>query len=360
MTMHQCKQSHYFPGSNTRVGFVGFFDSIFDPSELKRLFVLKGGPGVGKSTLMKRIASFASQRGIDVDCYHCSSDPQSLDGIVLRGVNIALVDGTAPHIVDPKLPIASDELIDLAAGLKKEPLIKARDSVQYLQEDMRRLFKKAHSLVAAADELKAAASALFRYDKRSMLSFINAMLPDVYSYAHTVSRAGRKKEVFLSAVTPDGIVSRAAQTRCTQLWMLSAPWGFDLTECFDLIAMHCSLNGAEVKLCRDPMNAARSSGVIIADDLLITSEFVNGLDYDRHVDLNGFFFDDPDDSCVQAMYDELASNAVTCLNSARELHSLLESPYSAAMDFSVCDKAFQAITSFICSCCPSPTAESGN
>ena len=44
----------YFPGANTGRGFIGHFEGIVPPwSEPHYTYVLKGGPGVGKSTLMK-------------------------------------------------------------------------------------------------------------------------------------------------------------------------------------------------------------------------------------------------------------------------------------------------------------------
>ena len=45
----------YFPGANTGRGFIGHFEGIVPPwSEPHYTYVLKGGPGVGKSTLMKK------------------------------------------------------------------------------------------------------------------------------------------------------------------------------------------------------------------------------------------------------------------------------------------------------------------
>jgi len=37
--------------------------------------------------------------GYDVELFHCSSDPSSLDGVVMPGIGVALMDGTAPHMV---------------------------------------------------------------------------------------------------------------------------------------------------------------------------------------------------------------------------------------------------------------------
>jgi hypothetical protein len=39
-----------------------------------------------------------------VELFYCSSDPDSLDGIVLPLQQTGMVDATAPHVQDPTLP----------------------------------------------------------------------------------------------------------------------------------------------------------------------------------------------------------------------------------------------------------------
>lgn len=38
-------EKHYFAAANTSAGFVSFFDALFDPKQLKKIYILKGGPG---------------------------------------------------------------------------------------------------------------------------------------------------------------------------------------------------------------------------------------------------------------------------------------------------------------------------
>ena len=71
-----------FPGSNTAEGFYSFYNYIIPP-DADRIFIIKGGPGVGKSTFMRSIADRLVERGFDVEFHCCSSDNGSLDGIVI-------------------------------------------------------------------------------------------------------------------------------------------------------------------------------------------------------------------------------------------------------------------------------------
>ncbi|MCT4621160.1 MAG: ATPase [Marinisporobacter sp.] len=85
-----------FPGANTAKGFYSYYDYIIG-SDGKRLFIIKGGPGVGKSSFMKKIGYEMVNRGYDVEFHQCSSDNDSLDGIVIPDLKIAMIDGTAPQ-----------------------------------------------------------------------------------------------------------------------------------------------------------------------------------------------------------------------------------------------------------------------
>lgn len=87
-----------FPGGNTNRGFVSFYDQIIGP-EATHIFVIKGGPGVGKSTFMKAIGAVMQAEGYDLEYHHCSSDNNSLDGLVIPALGVALLDGTAPQRV---------------------------------------------------------------------------------------------------------------------------------------------------------------------------------------------------------------------------------------------------------------------
>lgn len=92
------KERHIYPGNNTPYGFFSYYDYILKQNEADRIFCIKGGPGVGKSTFMRITGEEMLKEGHDVDFMHCSSDNDSIDGIVIRDMNIALIDGTAPHV----------------------------------------------------------------------------------------------------------------------------------------------------------------------------------------------------------------------------------------------------------------------
>lgn len=88
---------HFFLGANTPQGFVSRFDQLADPGDGWREFVIKGGPGTGKSTLMRRIAGEFEPRAERMELIHCSSDAESLDGVIIHDLKVAIADGTPPQ-----------------------------------------------------------------------------------------------------------------------------------------------------------------------------------------------------------------------------------------------------------------------
>lgn len=60
------KEKHVFAGSNSSKGFYSYFDYIINPDDAKRIYILKGGPGIGKSSFMKKFGSKMSSQGYGV------------------------------------------------------------------------------------------------------------------------------------------------------------------------------------------------------------------------------------------------------------------------------------------------------
>jgi len=105
------KTKKLFAGANTPDGFVGFYDQLVDMYDLKKLYILKGGSGIGKSTFIKQFAdAFPND---DKDFLYCSGDPKSLDGVILPNRGVGIIDGTFPHMIDPQYPGVIDEIINL-------------------------------------------------------------------------------------------------------------------------------------------------------------------------------------------------------------------------------------------------------
>ncbi len=140
----------YFAAANTPDGFLSYFPDIFSPDKLNRLYIIKGGPGTGKSTMMKLIAEQAAARGYGTELYYCSSDTRSLDGVLIPELSAAVIDGTAPHMTDPKYPGAVDIILDFGAYFDRKKLSEQREEIIRLNREYSEQYKKAASYFSYA------------------------------------------------------------------------------------------------------------------------------------------------------------------------------------------------------------------
>lgn len=141
---------HLFAAANTYKGFRSCFEEIFEKSGLEKVYILKGGPGVGKSTLMKKAAFTASEKGMNPIYYHCSSDPGSLDGVIVPEKGCAILDGTAPHVFDPVYPGARDIIVNLGQAWNLDVLNQHKKSIIHLSDNKGMCYKAAYRLLSAA------------------------------------------------------------------------------------------------------------------------------------------------------------------------------------------------------------------
>lgn len=144
------KTRHFFAAVNGSNGFVSYFDDIFGRKYVDRLYLLGGGPGSGKSTLLKRVAAEGEKRGLLTECFHCSSSPYSLDGVLFPETRIGIIDATAPHTYLPQAPGAREIAVDLGRAWALDRLYEKRDEILYLSEKKKNEYRKAYLYLRAA------------------------------------------------------------------------------------------------------------------------------------------------------------------------------------------------------------------
>ncbi|GGF93282.1 hypothetical protein [Paenibacillus abyssi] len=137
---------HLFFGAATPKGAVDHIQNL--TAGLQRRIFIKGRPGSGKSTMLKRIAAAAAKRGFDVEIFHCGFDPNSLDMLTFPQLSAAIFDSTAPHEYFPDR--TGDEILDMyehviepgtderyaseLAPIQKQYSLKMKEAASYLAE----------------------------------------------------------------------------------------------------------------------------------------------------------------------------------------------------------------------------------
>ena len=139
----------YFAASNSCEGFCSYYEGAFDARKFSRIYAIKGGSGTGKSFFMRAVAKEAEKRGYSVRYIYCSSDSDSLDGIIINEPRIAVLDGTAPHVYEPKIVGAVDSIINLGAFLDERMLKESRYVIERLSLEKRKCFSSAYGYLRA-------------------------------------------------------------------------------------------------------------------------------------------------------------------------------------------------------------------
>ena len=140
--------TRYFLGGNTACGFVSFYDGFCRGPE-DFLWVIKGGPGCGKSSFMKTVGHAAEEAGLDAEYVLCSGDPDSVDGVYIPAWHTGYVDGTAPHVIEAVTPGAAGLYLDLGQFYDRVALQKERRAIEDLQRRYKRLYQEAYARLAA-------------------------------------------------------------------------------------------------------------------------------------------------------------------------------------------------------------------
>ena len=196
----------FFLGTTTPAGFKGYFEPLRREPGMQ-MYLIKSGPGCGKSTLMKRLAVKAEQKGEPIQRIHCASDPDSLDGVIFLDKRAAIVDATAPHVMEPDAPGAEEQVVSLYHTLDADALHAHADEVKRLFAQNTALRSRAARYIASAGSLlldsrrAEACSANFEKVRRYVKRLCTRTLPRLPEGA-----SASEELRLLSAITPKGPV----------------------------------------------------------------------------------------------------------------------------------------------------------
>ena len=340
-------ERHYFAGGNTRDGFVDLYKYVIDRKACNKFFIIKGGSGVGKSTMLKKFAAAVGSYLKTVEFFHCSADIDSLDGVAFRELGVALVDGTAPHVVEPVYVKAGDKAVDLAVYLNAEKLCDKKAELISIMDEKAAHYKHAYELIKSmgsiyqsiyecigndidaralsnvSDELKDRVSSKGRGKRRALFAGAYTSLGEVY----LEEKADKLKVVRLS-----GNVYVAAHV-LSELYKKLSDGLHDLTLFYSPISTDY-LYGLEV-----------DNKILFTINDKIKSKDCVEFDSGARLKLSGNARTYAD--TLGAHLDAVENSACDCLKSAKLCHDKIEAIYKPAVDFNKVDKETDEIISEI-------------
>lgn len=249
----------YFAASNSAEGFKNYYADVFSRADF--VYVIKGGPGTGKSSLMKRVAAVCEGRGEECEYYYCSSDPSSLDGILIRGANgtVGILDGTPPHVSEPKFPGAREQIINLGECWDVELLRKQKNEIVALSERKSAEYKSAYTYLRSVGNLRAVSEG-FLYEALEIQKLRGAVARLVRELP---CGALEYSPAILDSVSMGGRVRLDTfEQNAKKLYVISDFHGLGkifLTEL--LAALHS--RGVSARVSFDPICPARVDGIFI-------------------------------------------------------------------------------------------------
>ena len=180
---------------------------IFFSRRCKKIIILKG-IRCWKIFFYEKISERFINLGYDLEHHHCSSDNNSLDGIVIIALKVALLDGTAPHIVDPINPGAVDEIINLGDCWNEGDIRKNKDKIIKINKEVGRLFKKAYSYLAASAAIYEAwaNTEKLALNKSKLNLKSGEILESIFEKYPITSQLGKERHLFGTAITPNGLI----------------------------------------------------------------------------------------------------------------------------------------------------------
>lgn len=319
----------FFAASNSGKGFINYFPDIFNNQ--KNIIIIKGGPGTGKSSMMKSFLKKAKEKGYNAECFYCSSDPSSLDGIIIPELGLGLCDGTAPHTFEAVLPGIRDRIVDLGAFWNSGILEKQRKRINELSERKSKLFKNVYDALAAALSIKKVGKRLSEahFDSNICRSYLTEISDRVDS-VH-----GEKRIRLISGITMEGEKSfDTYENEALSIYRIKDEYML-ASEVFDIIDTH--LADKERVVSYDPLDPSEINMIYLpCQRLLFTrnrSEDLPTISTEMFVKSNGKAERRAE---VKQAYELMKKNldyAVEILGDIRKTHFELEEIYIGAMDF---------------------------
>lgn len=329
----------FFLGANSGDGFYSLYDN-FACSSGDRLYLIKGGPGCGKSTFMKALAARAEERGYSVEYILCSGDPDSLDGVYIPELKLGFADATAPHVLEPRLFAGDSCYVNLGQFCSwQSGGLTAEYSASYKQ-----MYKAAYAFLSAAKSLrKIHVSEIINVDLSELVqnradSAMRRELGAKRSYAGR----GRITKRFISGISCMGAVclNDTVKKLCKRIYIVDDRLG--LADVYlKRIADGAKQRGVDAIACPSPLCPDELEAVLLPEHSLgfVSAEAMQLEKPWRHVRLDALV---PRETSAahraevkqrERLYNALLEGGIGYLARAKKYHDLLEAEYRPLIDF---------------------------
>jgi len=343
------KQIAFFLGSSSPGGFYSFFQELYAPEEGWYAYILKGGPGTGKSALLSYIADTLEERGLYTERIHCAADPQSLDAVRFPELRVCVADGTSPHTIEPRFPGAAEELVNLGAFWDGTLLRENSAAIISLTQKNVAGHRRCQRFLSAAASLKADVCRLAaaHVDEQKISRYAARVAAKEFPPPN--GKVGLETHRFLSAVTPQGILPQyeTVEALCGRVYVIEDPLGAVSRLLLEQQRRYALGNGLDIISCPCPLAPEAAPEHLFLPQLGLCfftanryhparfpdTDYLKVVRAGRFLDAAGLRGCRARLSFTRRAQRELVEEAVLALGEAKEQHDRLEGYYKNAMDF---------------------------
>ena len=340
------KSTHYFLGANSGEGFVSRFDELDCMLGLNRKIIIKGGPGTGKSRMIRRVAEHYEGMGKAVEYIHCSSDPDSLDGIIVDELGICVADGTAPHVLEADLPGVRDSIVNTGDFWDEKALAAEADAVADLRKRIKHEYSSAYRALKGAERLKTdnfkIVDAGVKRDK--LKAYTQRLIRREIAFSANPSPYYYRR--YLSGITPRGVLVfwNTVRALCDRVYVINDEYGVG-RYVLEELRTAAVLRRQNAVVCLCPLYEGEVIEHLLLPDLrlaFVTSNAYHAFTDEPYKRINMQRFYDNDN--VRSHRNRIRFNKKTAsaliekacetLEGIKIMHDKLEGYYTRSMDFS--------------------------
>lgn len=333
--MSESTKKKYFAASNSAQGFKNYYDSVFDVKKYSKIYIIKGGPGTGKSYFMKNVAEYAEELGFSVTYIYCSSDPNSLDGIIIEELKIAILDGTAPHACEASLPGAAENIVNLGEFWNTSVLSGSRKIIENLNSQKSKCFECGYRYLAAykevSDNMEQMITPFVKFDKIKKFAerFVSSL-----DYG-----SGSEEYRLINSIGMNGRVGFDTYRERSEIYYEINDY---LETGFFLLRELCNelrYKSADMLLSPNPILPSRLDAISVLPNKLTfeinesDGEDLRVINMKRFVEAGEIVKIRSDFRAAMRLRDNILDMAALEFEKAKKYHFTIEEIYGAAMDF---------------------------
>lgn len=324
-----------FLGANTTKGFVSMFEEVSNNKGCM-LYILKGGSGTGKSTFIKDIVKVCIDRNIKYEQYHCSSDINSLDGIYIKELNFAMIDGTSPHIVDPKAYGVSDCIINLGEYINKD-VAKFSDELKIYRGKKAELYATAYKFIEAGGVLFDRLKEIYK-NEVDTLHLYDIAKKIINSLDLSMQKSGfQSRNMMLSALTSSGFVSFAKDLNAKNIISLTNSFDNLNSVILEQIILKLKALGYTFINFKNPIDVNLTSAIYIenTDTLILGRSIIDDYEiFGEEYKVHNNALSMPNTLNLFNQSRRLLESGCGYMTQASKFHNQLEEIYYPYIDFS--------------------------